>query len=485
MKSISRAFSSRAHLVAILALATCGSVQAQLRVVNWNVSNYADTSLTGGTNNRTDALRTAIYGVFQTRSMAPDVILGEEFTSQSAVNNFVNVLNGATNSPGDWAAGTFVDGVDTDSAFFYRMSKVTFVQNKTVFTSTGSTSDQPRNTQRFDITLKGYTGSAPALSMYGVHLKSGSASSDNQRRLLETQRIRADAQNTLAGANFLIGGDFNTQSSSQSAYQELVGSKSNNAGRFTDPIATPGDWNNDSSFKFVHTQDPVLGMDDRHDQLLLGPSLVDGKGFDYVGSVGTPYSTTTWNDPNHSYRAWGNDGGQSLNSPIRTTNNAMVGPTIAQALKDSSTASGGHLPVFLDLRVPGELATDTSSIDFGTVTPGQNPEQRAIQISNDVNLAVWGSASAVDALRYTLVVLGGDFSAPGGTFTDPAGGGSITNQITLTDTTPGPKTGQLEIFVDDVLTRTIPLNATVVPEPALVAVAGLAVGFTFRRRQRR
>jgi hypothetical protein len=190
-------------------------------------------------------------------------------------------------------------------------------------------------------------------------MKSGSAGSDLSRRLLEAQRIRDDAECLPEGWHFLLGGDFNIPSSGQAAYQELVGSQTNDDGRLFDPISTPGSWQNNASFRFVHTQDPVTEMDDRFDQLLLSTSLLDGTGLDYIGDPSRPYSTTTWDDPHHSYRSWGNDG-SGYNAPLVVAGNQMVGSEIAQALRNSA-ASGGHLPVFLDLRVPpcrGDFACD-------------------------------------------------------------------------------------------------------------------------------
>jgi hypothetical protein len=83
--------------------------------------------------------------------------------------------------------------------------------------------------------------------------------------------------------------------------------------------------------------------------MLMGGKLGDGIGTEYVGAFGTAYSTTTWNDPNHSYRVWGNDG-TSFNDTLTTTGNAMVGSSIAQSLVTSATVNGGHLPVFADFR---------------------------------------------------------------------------------------------------------------------------------------
>jgi hypothetical protein len=109
--------------------------------------------------------------------------------------------------------------------------------------------------------------------------------------LLEAQCIRADAQALPSGRNFLVAGDFNVQSSQEDAFQELNGATPN-TGLFRDPINTPGTWNN-SAFRFVHTQDPKLAMDDRLDMLLLSSSLLDGTGADYQGDPLLAYRTTT------------------------------------------------------------------------------------------------------------------------------------------------------------------------------------------------
>ncbi len=321
----------------------------EIRIANWNVTNYS-----GG---RAAEFQTAVYGQYAGRTMAPDVLIGQEFISAAAVTSFVNILNTAAGSPGDWAAAAFVDGPDTDSAFFYRTGVVTLATDLspngvTVVAVGGTAPNHPRNIMRYDIRLAAWTSAETVLAIYSTHMKSGTGTEDKERRLLEAQRIRDDAESLPADWHFLVGGDFNIQSSAQEAYQELVGSQANNDGRFFDPIKTPGSWNNSSSFRFVHTQDPIGagGMDDRHDQILLSGSLVDGQGLDYIGNASVPYSTSTWNDPNHSYRSWGNDG-SSYNTTLTISGNQMVGAVIAQALVDCA-AGAGHLPVFLDLRVP-------------------------------------------------------------------------------------------------------------------------------------
>jgi PEP-CTERM putative exosortase interaction domain len=314
-----------------------------LRVATWNVTDY------GGAGARDAHFQNVFYGTFEGRQFAPDVLLGQEFLSQAAVTSFVNLLNSAAGSPGDWAAAPFLNGPDTDSALFYRTSKIAYLSTSIVSTG-GVNPEPPRNTYRYDVRILGGAEDSQ-LALYSTHM--ASQSNPSSRRLIEAQRIREDAESLAPGTHFLIGGDFNITSSFDAAYIELTGSQANDAGRFFDPIETPGDWNNNAAYRFVHTQAPGLGtntggMDDRFDFLLTSASLGDGTGWDYVGAFGVPYSATSWDDFNHSYRVWGNDG-TSFNTSLTTTGNQMVGQSIAQSLV-ATAPNGGHLPVFMDLR---------------------------------------------------------------------------------------------------------------------------------------
>ncbi len=413
-----------------------GPASAQLRVATWNVTFYDDTVPSP----RDDDFQTAIYGVFDGRSLSPDVLVCQEFMSTAALVNFRDLLNDAADSPGDWVAAPFVDGPGTDSAFFYRTSKVSLV-NVQVISSGGPSPNPPRNTMRYVVKLNGYDTPAAHLALYSSHMKAQeSGSDDDMRRLTEAQRIRDNAETLDPAWSFLLGGDFNIQTSTEAAYQELTAPQANNAGRFFDPIRTPGNWNNTSSYRFVHTQDPAGpgGMDDRHDQILVGAGLLDGDGIEYIGTA-APYSTTTWNDPNHSYRSWGNDG-TSFNTSITINNNQMVGPVIAQALFNAADGQG-HLPVFVDLRVPAKIDSPLV-IDFGQVPQGSLAEQ-TLTVTNSGDVALW-TAAGISDLRYNFVASSG-FSAPPGVFVEPAGGGGNDHTVSMDTSTPGPVSGTLTI----------------------------------------
>lgn len=435
---------------AVLVLACIGLPAAsQLRIATYNVTNYSS--------GRIAQFQTIFYSTFEGRQFAPDVIIGQEFLSGASVNNFLSILNTAPGSPADWAAAPFVDGPDTDSAFFYRTGKISFIAGQVIAPGEG-TSGQPRNTMRYDFRPIGYASNPTVVSAYSVHLKAGSTGDDQTRRLGEAQKIRDNAE-ALPGYQFLVAGDYNIQSSGQAAYQEFVGSQSNNLGRFFDPINTPGAWNNGISYRFVHTQDPsgAGGMDDRLDIILTSAGLLNGLGMDYIGNPSLAYSTSTWNDPNHSYRCWGNDG-TSFDSTLKVSGNTMVGPTIAQALKDSTGTGGGHLPVFLDVKAPPKVTSPTI-IDFGLIPPGVMA-QRSLLVSNPGDVVRFGT-NGVAPLKYTLTATSG-FTAPSGTFTAVATSG-INHTISVNTATPGIKQGIITIASDapDEPVRTVIVRARV------------------------
>lgn len=457
-----------------------GSASAQLRVAAWNISQYDGAD-------RAAALQTSVYTAFNGRSFAPDVISLQEIGSAAALATLVNVLNTAPGSPGDWAAAPFVTGPDWENTLIYRTSKLDFV--RIAMASAGSSSDltlPPRDTFRYDLRLDGY-GDIPTnhIAIYSTHMKAGAtnsgSTSDQARRLVEATRIRDNAEGVdtggvgtgmPAGYHFIIAGDFNVQSSSQLAYQELVGSQIDNTGRFFDPINSPGSWNNNSVFRFIHTQDPsgAGGMDDRLDIILASIGLMDGAGLDYIGNAAIPYSTSTWNDPNHSYRCWGNDG-TSFNLALTTTGNTMVGPVVAQALIDVAD-SAGHLPLFMDFRVPAKITSNVTTLDFGTVIQNTAAPSRQLQVSNAGNVALWNAAGIAN-LSYTLPAAAG-FTVPSGNYADAAGGLVNTHTLTMPTTTVGIKNTTITITSNDPdqPTRVIQLLGTVVANLPPVANAG-------------
>jgi hypothetical protein len=370
--------------VAALALwGACGGAAGRdgLRIATWNITNYA-----GG---RVSDLQTAAYGQFAGRRLDPDVIMVQEIASASALGALVSALNTAPGSPGDWAAAPFAvaPGSQYDNGIVYRTGRVSFL-GRTLVLEGGLAPLPPRNVTRFDIRPAGYAAESATLSLYPSHMKSGGGATDRDRRILEAQTVRGNIATLPAGRHAVFAGDTNITSAFGSDYQALVGA---GAGVLVDPIKSPGSWQNSFSFRFIHSQDPSGGggMDDRFDQILLTPGLLDDQGLDYVGDHTVAFSTTTWDDANHSYRTWGNDG-TSFNTTLTVAGNQMVGASIAQALVNIGSGLG-HLPVFLDMALPAKIFLSDEVLDFGVVAAGSMPSG-VFEVLHDGDVARWGVA---------------------------------------------------------------------------------------------
>jgi hypothetical protein len=501
------------YLIAVLTAACAGApAWAQLRVLQWNVTNLGNSTTT----TRIPDFRTSIYGIVPSgplagKTMAPDLIVAQEFESTAAVTTFLAMLNdtstppaGLIASPGDWAAATWVPNTnfsgDTAGAFFYRTSKIQTLSGTgsvaPVIVSLGVQNTNgipPRDTQRYDVRLAGYGNVEGAVvSFYCSHSKAGSTSADQAKRQTEFNRISTNALALPAGRLFMFCADTNTQSAAQTAYLQLInlgGPTGGTVGPFHDPIDSVLDgtsyasWENNAAYRIIHTQDPGVGqqMDSRHDQILISANIFDGAAFDYIGNVTIPYSTATWNDPNHSYRCWGNDGsGNGTTSSLNITSNSEVGNPIAAALQ--RTADGlGHLPVYADFKVPAKAAVNVSSIDFGTVNQNSTASQ-TLTVTNTGDVAKWNIAGIAN-LKYHMTITGGFTVTSAGTVAspdiEPPGGGFNSHTVAMPTGATGSHSGVLTIFTDAPESPTITINLSgnvIVPPPVCPADIGIQGG---------
>jgi endonuclease/exonuclease/phosphatase family metal-dependent hydrolase len=409
------------------------------KIVCWNILNYPSASGAA----REDDYRTVIT------ALHPDVIYTQEMTgtTSTGMNQFLNnVLN--TAFPGEYAAGTWINGDDTDNAIFYRTAVFDFVSADTIDTNL-------RAIHHFVLRPDGYSATAAELHIYSAHLKAGSSGADQDQRLEETTRWRNRMNLHVAGTHFIAGGDFNIQSSSESAYQKLIGSEADNDGRCFDPINTPGSWNNNSSFAAIHTQSPMYsgnpyggatgGMDDRFDFQLVSSAMMDNEGLAYVSGT---------------YKAYGNDGNH-FNLAINASPTIPEGAAMAAALAEASD----HLPVIMTIQLPAKIDV-VASMNFGTVFVGA----AAVQNLSVGNVAV----APADELTYTVVSPVG-FTGGGAFNTNP--GFSQNHAITMLTGSAGVKGGTLVVNSDDVdfPVKNVTLSGTVlrhaVPSVAATPVA--------------
>ncbi|MBM3319698.1 MAG: endonuclease/exonuclease/phosphatase family protein [Candidatus Eisenbacteria bacterium] len=287
----------------------------EIALATWNLLNYPGS--TGP--ERAPYFRTVLG------SLGPDVLVVQEMNGQSGVNAFLaDVLEFV--EPGVWSAGPFHDGFDTDRALFYRTGAIEVLGYGWLDTAL-------RDIDWWHVRLP---ESGEEVRIYTLHLKASQGSDNEAKRLAECTILRNALDTLDADLPFVVAGDFNIYTASESAYQHLV---LEGPGRLYDPIDQEGDWHDNAAYASIHTQSTRTtsfgggatgGMDDRFDMILASVEMLDGVGLEIDADT---------------YIAFGNDGAH-LNQSIIQGGNAAVPPEVAEALHQSSD----HVPLLAVLR---------------------------------------------------------------------------------------------------------------------------------------
>lgn len=424
--------SIRTLALAVLLVPALAAPASAIRVMTYNLLNYSSGRYTEFT--------TVLQGI------QPDVLVAEEVLSQAGVDAFLNNVLNVVN-PGEWAAGPFTDGPDTDNAIFYRTTAVTFVSNFVIATAL-------REIDEYTFRPATHTSSAANARIYVVHLKASQGSTNEAKRLGEVTAMRARMETFPAGQAYFVAGDFNIYADTETPYQYMINPANGAAGVVEDPIQREGNWHVNSAFADIHTQSPRTtqfgggangGLDDRFDLILTSPALRDGEGLDVLPLT---------------YTAYGQDG-MHFDGALNVPPYVVVDSTTAQMLHDASD----HLPVFVDVQGLSILVAD-AAVDVGTAIVGGSA-------AADLSIAN-GAAVPGDDLDYSLAAPGG-FTAPAGSFSIAAGAPGALHSIGMDTGSAGAKAGDLTVTSDDpdAPSRLVPVSGTVLDHasPSLDPVA--------------
>jgi len=421
---------ARVVLPVAAALAALVAPAHAMRLVDYNVTNYPGVLF---------PQRQQYFRIIFA-PLGADIVTCQEFQSQAGVDSFLtNVLN--VNEPGQWAAAPFINGNDTDNALFYKPAKVQFLGG---WAWTPPEPSPLRLVNAYRLRPVGYSSEGAELRIYSQHLKASNTSTDANRRLLEATGIR-DSMNAMPpGTHAILLGDFNIYTTTEAAFQKFFEVQTDNDGQLYDPYHLSGVFNQ-AAFAPYHTQCPCLtcptgsgysggGLDDRFDMFLPTLNLNTTQGLAFL--------------PN-SYKPVGNDG-QHYNKNITDAPTIPEGSTYANALWNASD----HLPIRVDLQLPARIVLSAPSLAFGSVIVGGAAAQD-LQITNPATLPA-------DALDYSLSASAG-FTAPGGSFSEDAGGSPAVQSIGMDSSTPGTPSGTLTITSDapDAPTSLVGLSGTV------------------------
>ncbi len=212
-----------------------------------------------------------------------------------------------------------------------------------------------------------------------AHLKAGSSSSDLADRADAAQAFMSYLENAVTDENVILCGDLNIYKSQEQAYQYLT-QYNDVPTRLYDPLNQPGNWGNNGSFAYLHTQSTRSsatnggcfssgGLDDRLDHILISDEIRDNVAkIKYV--------------PN-AYYALGNDG-LHFNKAINDGTNNSVPANVLAALYGLSD----HLPVIADF----EITRQQIGLTENGLLPHQlkfaNPVDNELRITLQNNKAI-------------------------------------------------------------------------------------------------
>ena len=413
-------------VVLISTLAFLNHANAQLRIVTYNTAtsgdNQAPTNPRAGISTILEAI-----GDESTGGIAKPIdvlLLQEQDSSASTTQAIVNLMNDI------YGSGTYARATLNGATFgagspglVYRTDSIQLLQQTTVGTTSGS--GAPRQGLRYRVRPVGYDASAD-FYLYNNHYKASSTATDQARRLVEAINVRNNADALGNGEHIIYAGDFNIRSSNEDSYQELLSAGN---GQAFDPISRPGNWNNNSSFRDIHTQspynpsfnDPTLvsgGLDDRFDFQLTSGEFLDNEGLSYI---------------NGSYHAFGNNGSHSLNDFINDNSNTALPDNVLDALASASD----HLPVVADYQLPASMSVSIGSF-ADRVLPGAIL-QAPVTVTNVADVV---AVNGADELDYSITTTG----VPGViTGTDQPLGGGMLHNVSVETATPGVKNGTIDV----------------------------------------
>jgi endonuclease/exonuclease/phosphatase family metal-dependent hydrolase len=230
-----------------------------LRIMQYNLLRYGE----GGQEpvNKNPWLKTIVNYI------EPDIFGANEISGSSSYpqNVLVNVLN--TDGKTYWKKSAYSNTASDKSlvnTLFYNSNKVELKSQKVISAITREIIAFRMYYNDVNLAL---TQDTVFFTIIVGHLKAGNTPQDASSRDLETKKVVQYLNNLNTPENIIFMGDFNVYTSSEAAYQNLI-ANADHYGQLFDPINKPGSWNNNTSYKDIHTQSTRAsegGVDDRFD----------------------------------------------------------------------------------------------------------------------------------------------------------------------------------------------------------------------------
>jgi hypothetical protein len=329
-----------------------------LLIGTWNVD-IADTS---GANRNPAAFQTVLAAMGQEDTYAnpqpPDILTVTEVRSNANTGSdddteWLTEQMNAVYGPGSYAHDTF-DAASTGGGtegVIYNTHTALLLQVNAV--GTASSSGGPRQEYRYRFRPAGDPDGSADFYVYVGHYKSGPTTTDQNRRNVEAQQVRADADALGAGVPILYTGDFNADSSTEPAERTLLAAGN---GEAFDPIGREGQWSNNPDTVDIDNI-ASTSLNGRLDQLWETGSVVSSQGGDSL------------QDRPRTYHSFGNNGSVPLNSGVNYHTNTALGDLANRlAVLNALTQCSDHIPLLQEYRIvmppqpslQGSVSGDTS-----------------------------------------------------------------------------------------------------------------------------
>lgn len=267
---------------------------------------------------------------------------GADLILNTSLQNQVDVFARATFMPD---TTNLADPLQT--MVFYNTRKLTLVHQQKLPTVY-------RDINHYSFQLNVASNDPIHLEVFVAHLKSSTGPANRQMRFDMVEKVTQELQNlTQPNTYVLFSGDFNFYNASEIGYQQILNPA--NAIQMIDPINAPGNWQNNATFSYLHTQSTRVsntgfgggtnagaggGLDDRFDFIMMSENFKNSARLSYV---------------NGSYSAYGNNG-NCFDKDIKDT--TCTG-NFSQTLRDNLYYMSDHLPVVMQFQIHEPLSVQT------------------------------------------------------------------------------------------------------------------------------
>lgn len=293
----------------------------------------------------------------------PDIFVVNEINSYESGES---ILHDALNYGGInyYAKATYVDGPDTDNDLFYNSQKLSLKKQDVIPTALRNINEyilyynNPSYLAQHDTVF---------LYVYAAHLKASTGY--EQQRLQEVQCFKQHLAQHTDLQNIFFAGDMNFYNSYEPGLAALI---SPGPYQLMDPIDSIGDWHDNASYSYIHTQSTRTeavgggstgGMDDRFDFIFINNDVF----------YGYHQLTYIW----HTYKSLGNDG-QHLNEALTAL---PLNPGIPESITNSLYAQSDHLPVVMKLYLNYDASTNEYMQENNEPEIFPNPSEGSLNIA--------------------------------------------------------------------------------------------------------